>query len=372
LSLSTDIKEYALSLGYDRVGFTTADSFPVLQRELNDRSDMYDWVGSWLLRNADPTNVLPEARSVIALVYDYFRHSYPEEMTGKVGRYYLSWGTGGPPHPIHRARNVLLIEFLQNQGCRVGWGLPSRPSAARTGVTNYGKNCFAFIEGIGSFVSIVALVIDKELEYDTPTYDVNCPEECTLCIDSCPTGALYEPLRMNPHLCVAFNSYSTPGSNIGQGQEVLPLELREGMGTWIFGCDVCQQVCPRNQAKLKAELPPNVFLEHIADDFQLEKILNITDEHYRRMYDLLAMNYINDKRYFRRNAAVALGNQGSQEAVPILNEAMQDPDELIRGHAAWALGRIGGNRTKKALESSLSRETSEYVIGEIKTALAMS
>lgn len=77
MSLSTDIKEYALSLGYDRVGFTTADSFPVLQRELNDRSDMYDWVVSLLLRNADPTNVLPEARSVMAFVYDYFRHSCP-------------------------------------------------------------------------------------------------------------------------------------------------------------------------------------------------------------------------------------------------------------------------------------------------------
>jgi len=371
LSLSSDIKEYALSLGYDRVGFTTADSFPVLQKELNDRSDMYDWVGPWLLRNADPRNVLPEARSVIALVYDYFRHSYPEGMTGKVGRYYLSLGSGEPPHPIYRARNVLLIEFLTNQGCRVGWGLPARSSAARAGATSYGTNCFAFAEGIGSFISIVPLVIDKELEYDTPTFDVNCPEECTLCIDSCPTGALYEPLRMNPRLCITYNTYSTPGSIIGKGQEVLPLELREGMGTWVFGCDVCQQVCPRNQAKLKAKLPPNAFLEYIADDFQLEKILNITDEHYRRMYDLLAMKYIVNKRYFRRNAAVALGNQGSQEAVPALTRAMQDPDELIRGHAAWALGRIGGKQAKQALESSLLHETSEYATGEIKAALTM-
>jgi len=144
------------------------------------------------------------------------------------------------------------------------------------------------------------------------------------------------------------------------------------MGTWIHGCDVCQQVCPRNQAKLKAELPPNAFLEYMADDFQLEKMLNMTDEQFGRVHDLLLMNYISSKRYFRRNAAVALGNQGSQEAAPALTEAMQDPDELIRGHAAWALGRIGGNRAKKALESSLSRETSEYVIGEIKAALAMS
>ena len=333
---------------------------------------MYDWVGSWLLRNADPRNVLPEARSIVALVYDYFRHSYPEEMTGKVGRHYLSLGSGSPPYPIHRARNLLLIEFLTNQGCRMGWGLPDRLSAARAGVTNYGKNCFAFAEGIGSFVSIVPLVIDKELEYDTPTLDVSCPEECTLCIDSCPTGALYEPLKMNPRLCIAYNTYATPGSIFVQGQEVLPLELREGMGTWIFGCDVCQQVCPRNQAKLNAKLPPNAFLEYVADDFRLEKILNMTDEQFYRACNLLMMNYINDKRYFRRNAAVALGNQGSKESVPALTQAIQDPDELIRGHAAWALGRIGSSQAKQTLESSLSRETSEYVIGEIKTTLAMS
>lgn len=371
MSLSSDIEEYALSLGYDRVGFTTADRFPILERELNERSHMYDGTVSQLLRAANPTNILPEARSIIALVYDYFRHSYPEEMIGRVGRYYQSWG-GSPPHPIHRARNLLLIEFLGNRGCRAGWGLPHRPSGARAGVTNYGKNCFAFVEGIGSFVSIVPLVIDKELEYDTPTLEVDCPEECTHCIDACPTGALYEPLRMNPRLCIAYNTYATPGSNFGQGQEVLPLELRESMSTWIFGCDVCQQVCPRNQAKLKAKLPPNAFLERIAGDFNLEKILNMTDEQFDRARNLLMMNYINDKRYFRRNAAVALGNQGSNEAVPALTQAIQDPDELIRGHAAWALGRIGGSRAKQALESSLVHETSEYVVGETKTALAMS
>jgi epoxyqueuosine reductase len=371
LSLSADIKEYALSLGYDRIGFTTADRFPILEKELSERSHMYDWAVSQLLRAADPKNILPEARSIVVFVYDYFRHAYPGEMLGKVGRYYQSWG-GSPPHPVHRARNIWLIEFLGKQGCRVGWGLPCRPSSARAGVTGYGKNCFAFAKGIGSFISIVSLVIDKELEYDTPTLDVNCPEECTLCIDSCPTGALYEPLRMNPHLCIAYNTYATPGSDSIQGPEILPLELREGMGTWIFGCDVCQQVCPRNQAKLKVELLPNAFLEYIADDFHLEKILNMTDEQYNRAYNLLTMNYINDKRYFRRNAAVALGNQGSEESVPVLTQAMRDPDELIRGHAAWALGRIGGSRAKQSLESGLARETNEYVIGEIRAALAVS
>ncbi len=371
MSLSSDIKEYALCLGFDRVGFTTADRFPLLEKELSERPHMYDWIASHLLRAADPRNILPEARSIVVLVHDYYRHSYPKNMVGKVGRFYQSWG-GFPPQPIHQARNRLLGEFLGSQGCRVGLGLPCRPSGARAGATNYGKNCFAFTEGIGSFINIIALAIDKELEYDTPTLDVRCPEECTLCIDSCPTGALYEPLRMNPYRCVTFNTYAIPGSYFGQGQEVLPLELREGMGTWVFGCDVCQQVCPRNQAKLKAKLPPNAYLEYIADDFHLERLLNITNEQYHRMYNLLAINYINDKRYIRRNAAIALGNQGSKGAVPALIQAMQDPDELIRGHAAWALGRIGGSQAKQALEASLSQETSEYVIGEIKAALAAS
>lgn len=245
---------------------------------------------------------------------------------------------------------------------------PARLAAARAGVTYFGKNCFAFAEGIGSWVIISTLVVDSELEYGEPMLEVKCPEKCTLCIDSCPTGALYEPLRMNPLLCLAYNSYATPGSPLGSGLEVLPMTIREVMGSWIYGCDVCQQVCPHNQTRLKAKLPPNTYLEHVSDDFHLDRLLNMSDEHFNTRVSTL-LHYIKDKRYIQRNAAVALGNLGESSAVRALDGAMRDTDELVRGHAAWALGKIGNERAKRILKTSLNIESSDYARGEIMAAL---
>ncbi|MFU8796380.1 MAG: epoxyqueuosine reductase [Dehalococcoidia bacterium] len=373
MSISSDIRDCALSLGYDRVGFTSAERFTLYEEELRRRHDMYSWATGhdWgLIQGADPKNVLPEARSVVVTVFDYLKHSYPAEMVGKVGRAYQSLG-GVPPIAIHRARYRLLREFLEKRGCKVGragFDLPARLAAARAGLTDCGKNTFGFASGIGSFVVISTLVIDKELDYGAPTLEVKCPENCTLCLDACPTGALYEPLMMNPRLCIAYNSYNAPGSWFGGTQEVLPTNIRERMGTWIYGCDVCQEVCPRNKPRLMTKLPPNAYLQHIARDFRLQDLVLMSDDHFIRLSTLL--NYVDNKRYLQRNAAVALGNAGDTEAVPVLARAMQGPDEVLRGHAAWALGKIGGPRARRTLEDNLSRETSEYVRGEIRDALA--
>lgn len=373
MSLSDNIRDYALSAGYDRVGFTTADSFPLYEQVLNERQTMYDWAieGSLQIRKSvNPKNILPEARSIVVAVYDFLKHSYPGELVNKVGRIYQSTGSI-PPMAIQRARYRLVRDYLEKNGCMVGRSkidVPARLTGARAGVTNFGKNCFAYADGIGSFIVINTFVIDKELEYNEPTLKLGCPEKCTVCIDACPTGALYEPLKMNPRRCIAYNSYATPGSFFGEGQDAIPPEIRGKMGTWIFGCDVCQQVCPRNQARLKMNLPPNAFLDNIAGDFRLDRLLNMSDEHYSRVYELLT--YIKDKRYYRRNAAVAMGNLGNTEFIPNLKEAMSDPFEVVRGHAAWALGKIGGTEAQTYLESRLKIEDSKYVLNEITGALS--
>ncbi|MBE0480324.1 MAG: epoxyqueuosine reductase [Dehalococcoidia bacterium] len=374
MSISSDIREYALSLGYDRVGFTTAERFTLLEQALSERPQMYSWAmdGSLqLLKSADPGNIMPGARSIVVTVYDYSKQSYPKALAGKIGRVYLAYGAGAL-HAVHRARHSLLREFLVKLGARVARGSispPARLAGARAGVTDFGKNCFAFARDIGSFIVINTLVTDIDLQYDEPALEVGCPDKCTLCLDTCPTGALYQPLRMNPLRCVAYNSYATPGTVFGNVSDILSPEIREGMGSWVYGCDICQEVCPRNQPRLKARLPSNAYLEHIAGDFALDRLLNMSDEHFRgRVLPLL--QYIGDRRYFQRNAAVALGNLRNEDAIPAITQAIQGPDALVRGHAAWALGKIGTGKARVILNRCLLREGSSFVRDEIRAALA--
>ncbi len=375
MSLSEDIKDFALDLGYSKVGITTADGFPNYVTELNSRHEMYGWYIESVfqpIKGAEPRGIMPSAKSIIALVYDGSKESFPDKLVGKIGRLYQARCYLIPRHRINGARRQLMREFLERNGCQVAPRLvvPERLVAARAGVVNYGKNTFAFAKGIGSFILITAFVVDAELDYDEPTLEVKCPPKCTACIDACPTGALYEPLKMDPRCCIAFNTFMTQDGYPGGLTSYIPPEIREKMGTWIHGCDICQEVCPRNQRRLKAKLPQNEFLVKVAQDFELTKLLNLSDEFYTKRVQPLMYNYIREKKYFQRNAAIALGNMGDPAFIPDLAQAMEDAEGLVRGYAAWALGRIGGSRARQILEASLARETDEFTKKEIEAALA--
>ena len=99
---------------------------------------------------------------------------------------------------------------------------------------------------------------------------VECPPKCTACIDACPTGALYEPLKMNPRRCIAYNCFTTQDNYLPSVTSYIPPDIREKMGVWIHGCDICQEVCPRNQKRLKAELPQNEFLMKKAEEYTIK------------------------------------------------------------------------------------------------------
>jgi len=375
MSLTQNIKEYALDLGYSRVGVTTADRFPNYIAELESRKELYSFYiedPRQPLKGADPGSIMPSAKSIISLVYDYLRESFPEELSGKIGRLYLARAYN-PPHPINAVRQQLMREFLQKNGAQVGQGLflPERMAGARAGTVTFGKNNFVFAEGIGSFVILTSYVVDIELDYDKPAMEVKCPDGCTACIEACPTEAIYEPLKLNPRRCISYNNWWTQDGRPGGVTSFIPPEIREKMGIRIHGCDVCQEVCPRNQERLKARLPQNEFLVRIAQDFSLAKMLNMTDEFYTRRVQPLMYNYIKDKKYFRRNAAIALGNLGDPGFIPDLAVAMEDSEELVRGYAAWALGRMGGSRARQILETSLGKETGDFAKKEIQAALAV-
>ncbi len=374
MSLTQDIKDFALDLGYAQVGITPADDFTDHINEVESRGSRYDFYVEdprQFLKGTKPRDKTPSAKSIISVAWDYSQKAFPESLLGKIGRIYLARCYGAPPHRINGARYKLMADFLAKMGCEIGQGiiLPERRAAARAGVTTFGKNNFAYAKGTGSFVLLSSIVVDKELDYDEPTYDIRCPKDCTACMDACPTGAIYEPLKLDPRRCIAFNAWRTQ-DGLPCVTSHIPPEIREKMGTRVHGCDVCQEACPRNSAKLKAKLPEDPFLTQLAREFSLTKMLEMPEGFFERIVQPVMYNYIREKKYFQRNAAIALGNTGNPEHIPALASAMDYPEELVRGYAAWALGRIGGDRAGSILESSLRREVSGSVTNEIKAAIA--
>ena len=374
MSLTRDIKDFALDIGYNLVGITSAGSFMDHINEVQSRGAFYDFYVEdprQFLKGAQPKDTMPSARSIISMVWDYSQKAFPESLLGKIGRIYQARCYNAPPHRINGARYKLMLDFLEKMGCEIGREIfvPERRTAARAGITTFGKNNFAYAKTTGSFILLSSIVVDKELEYDTPTYKINCPKECTACLDACPTGAIYEPLKLDPRRCIAFNAWWTQDGR-PRVTSYIPPKIREKMGTRVHGCDVCQEACPRNSAKLKAKLPEDPFLVELAEEFSLPKMLEMSDEFYEKAVRPIMYNYIKDKKYFQRNAAIAIGNTGDPDHIPVLYCAMEDPEELVRGYAAWALGRIGGAKARAILESRLKQEESNLVTTEIESALA--
>ncbi len=379
MSLTQEIKDFALDLGYHDVGVTTADEFPWYADELRSRYSSYDYLIESPLKPLEGTNprgVMPEAKSIICTVYDYSREGFPAELVGSIGRLYQSRSYNQSSSRINGARRQLFIDYLQKRGMKTLHGpefnVPERLAAARAGVTTYGRNNFAYAKGPGSLIVLMAFTVDAELEYGSPTIDAPCPQDCRLCADACPTGAL-EPFRLEPRKCIAYNTFMAQDNFRPHTSSHIPLEIREKMGSWIHGCDLCQEACPRNRPRLKAmeSWPASSFLEHIAEQFDLRKVLLLTDEYFETVLRPVMYNYIRHKRYFQRNAAIALGNSGDRSHVPYLAQALEDCDALVRGYAAWALGQLGGQDVGATLEKARARETDEKTLQEIESAIAV-
>jgi epoxyqueuosine reductase len=352
-----EITEKALELGFADVGFTTAEPFTSQQEILEERKESYDWTltgGLDLAGGTDPRKALPDAKSIIVLLESYLEKAYPPALEGHFGRCYLDDDRVTKDGMTKRLG--LFREFLKQKGIasRVPFNAPQRLAAARAGLGDFGKNNFLYahrVAGQSSWVVPLPIIVDGEFTPDPPTVAVGCPEWCrNACIAACPTQAIRGPNRLEPRRCIAFLTYF--------GRGLTSPELREPMGMWVYGCDRCQNVCPRNTPWMARERPINERVAAKAVSFDLSCLLKMDREFFHnRVWP--HMFYMPDKDLWRwhMNAARAMGNSRDDRYITDLASALSvNADERVRAMSAWALGRIGGVTARKTLEMHLSKE----------------
>ncbi|HJT59469.1 MAG TPA: tRNA epoxyqueuosine(34) reductase QueG [Ktedonobacteraceae bacterium] len=400
--LSTNaIKEYAYTLGFDIVRITSADGFPEAERVIKERiaQGLMDGLPWFTAERADvschPDALLPGAQSIIALAMCYLTQQPDEEQDdtprGRISRY--AWGDDY--HDIIKPKlqqfAAWLREYAHNEFGDVETRLfvdtgrmVDRAVAQRAGLGWYGKNTNILTKGWGSWIFLAEIVTnlplggDKGENYDLPT-KANCGS-CEICLHACPTAALPAPYILDNTRCISYLTIELRGS--------IPLELRPLMGNLIFGCDICQQVCPVNIiAEKRLGLrdhttrptrfsqpihfqPRHAFQPRvgIGGSPELIPLLSLTEEQFRERFHHSPIKRAK-RRGLLRNVCVALGNSGDQQAVPALIHALHDSEPLVRGHAAWALGRLGGSLAKEALEQALVTEKDVEVATEIRCAM---
>ncbi|HVC79284.1 MAG TPA: tRNA epoxyqueuosine(34) reductase QueG [Chloroflexota bacterium] len=366
------IKSLAREAGFDAVGIARATPFGEARRFLRERIAGGAFSGlPWFNAEradfaADPQNLLPGVRSIVAVALSYRTEEPAPEAgmgpRGKVARY--AWARDY--HPILKERMAAVVTAMH---ARYGAGecrtlvdtarIVDRAAAQRAGTGWYGKNTNIINPTYGSWVLLGEILTTLELAPDPPLRK-HCGS-CRLCLDACPTGALTGPYSMDNNRCISYLTIEHKG--------VIPRELRPLIGDWIFGCDICQEVCPPALKGQIAHHPP--FRASSADAAfpALIPLLAITEDEFRARFAGSPIKRAK-REGLQRNVAVALGNSGDHTAVPALVRALATATPLVRGHAAWALGRLGGPAATAALRQHCSEEDDPWVREEIGLALA--
>jgi len=314
-------------LGLDAVGVARAEAYTDTERHIVERRERGLFAGMKFTmaqpeRSCHPETLLDGARSVVSAALCYWRAEAPlAPGHGRLARY--TWEDA----------YASLREKLDALGRELGGDYRvfvdanqhvDREAAARSGVGFYGKNTMLITRRHGSWVVLGTLVTTAELD-TTPRFDADCGN-CRLCIDACPTGALDDPGTLDSTKCL---SYWT------QAPAPVPDDYRAELGAQVYGCDICQDVCPWNRGVRKRRPPEETDAGHV----DLVEWLTVDGGELVERYDRLYVPH-NEPRWLRRNALVALGNVGGVEHLPRLAEIAASGDEIEREHAAWAIDRI--------------------------------
>ncbi len=369
--LQNDLIDYAKSIGVDKIGFTTASPFNELKNRLKRQQELAYQSGFEepdIEKRTEPVKLLDGAESIIAIAL-----AYPSKMenppVGKKGERRgifarASWGIDY--HVAVRERLKLIEEWLVERvpnvklKSMVDTGeLVDRAVAERAGIGWSGKNCSIITPEFGSYVYLGEMITNIPFAPDTPIED-ECGD-CRLCLDVCPTGALVDPGQLNAKSCVAF---------LTQTKDFLPDEFRAKIGNRVYGCDTCQTVCPKNKGKLNwihDEFKPD---PEIAKPL-LQPLLKMSNKEFKSKFGHVSGSW-RGKKPIQRNAIIALAHFKEEAAVPDLIDIMKkDERPVMRGTAAWAIGKIGGPLAEDALTDAREIEKDEEVLSEIEKGLKL-
>ena len=365
------VKWYAGQMGFDLVGITSADPFEADEKVAIDRlneglMDGLPWFHEGRIRRGTrPQEILPGARSIISLAMSYLSEDIPEKPKSHAGRV-ARYAMGKDYHGVMEKR---LKSFVKGLSEHIGSDIKAkvyvdtgpmldRAVAERSGIGWYGKNTNILTTTHGSWVFLGQVITDLELDIDEQSKKT-CGN-CTLCIDQCPTGAIVSPYVLDNKRCISYLTIECRGP--------IPRELRPLMGDWVFGCDICQDVCPVNRKAASTSEPAFQIGEHGFSSLDLIPLLRITDKEFLEKFAGTPIRRA--KRIgLVRNVCIALGNMGDKAAVPALLEVLFNAESLLRGHSAWALGRIGGEEAKTGLNLAFDLEVDTWAAEEMQLAI---
>ena len=368
-SLKKDIKAYSKTIGIDKIGFAAPTAFEEMKVRLYKQQELQFQSGfeeKDIEKRTEPALIFDRPKSIISIALAYPSKMKTTVVSKKGERRGIfcraSWGTDY--HTVLRDRLKKLEDYIASKvpearfKSMVDTGeLVDRAVAERAGIGWSGKNCSIITPEFGSYVYLGEMITNIPFEPDTPMED-RCGT-CNKCVDVCPTGALVQGGQLDAQKCIAF---------VTQTKGFLADEFREKLGNRLYGCDTCQTVCPENKGKdfhFHQEMEPD---PEIAKPL-LKPLLTMSNRDFKEKFGHVSGSW-RGKKPIQRNAIIALAHYKDDTAIPELIMVMKDdPRPVIRGTAAWALGKIGGRDALDALKHAFAIEKDEEVLNEINKGL---
>lgn len=371
LQFQQELVEYSKTIGIDKIGFASASPFEELKSRLLRQQELGYQSGfepKDIEKRTNPELLMPGAKSIIAIALAYpsklkdAPRSTRTERRGMFAR--ASWGEDY--HHVLRDRLQKLESYILEKlpdaklQSMVDTGeLSDRAVAERAGIGWSGKNCAIITPEFGSYVYLGEMITNIPFAPDTPIED-QCGS-CRACLDACPTGALVQGGQINAQRCVSF---------LTQTKDFLPEVFRTKIGNRLYGCDSCQTACPKNKGidfHFHEEMEPNPEVVKPL----LKPILSISNREFKETFGSLSGSW-RGKKPIQRNAIIALGHFKDGSAIPELTTVLkEDPRPVLRGTAAWAIGKIGDKSALSILEEARLKEKDEQVLQEIEKGLNM-